>query len=111
MFSNLQKFLIDNNYENLFFLYVKENLDNLELKMAVPGYSKDNIDVSIDNRKLVLSGKSDKAFGFKSFKEAYNLNRDCDVNKVSANVTDGVLYITKFKPQNVAGEVLKIRVD
>jgi len=88
-----------------------ENGDALVIKAELPGMSKDDIDVNIDNGKLTLSGerKSEKEVDedkyyrrertYGKFVRTFALPADADPDKIAAEFKDGVLKIEIPKPE------------
>ena len=89
-----------------------ENGDVLVIKAELPGLSRDDIEVNIDDGKLTLSGerKSDnevekgkfyrreRTYG--KFVRSFALPGDVDPEKVSAEFKDGVLKVEIPKPED-----------
>lgn len=81
-------------------------LDNqYEVHLALPGYKKDSISISVDNNELTISaeevkesevteGFSRREFYQSSFERSFGLPQDVDEDKISAEFKDGVLVIT-----------------
>lgn len=88
-----------------------ENEDALVVKAELPGLSKDDIDVNIDDGKLTLSGerKSENEVGedkfyrrertYGKFVRTFALPADIDPDKILAEFKDGVLKIEIPKPE------------
>jgi HSP20 family protein len=82
---------------------IKENEENFELELFVPGRSKDELIIEIDNAVLTVSSetKEDKEeskenftrreFKFSSFKRAFTLPETVATDKIEATYIDGVL--------------------
>lgn len=89
-----------------------------EFGLAVPGYSKDDIEVTLDGDILSINGSVDTALANGIISERvskkYTL-RDIhlyDLEKIEASVTNGVLtiFIPPKNPNNSSGGSLKIPV-
>ncbi|GLU44138.1 Hsp20/alpha crystallin family protein [Allomuricauda sp. NBRC 101325] len=90
---------------------IKDNTENFELELAVPGMKKDDFTVEIDNDVLTISSevKSEneenkenytrKEFSYTSFKRAFTLPETVDGGKIDAKYEDGVLKLTLPKRQ------------
>ena len=90
---------------------VFESEDALVINAELPGLSKDDIDVNIDEGKLTLSGerksdsevKEDKFYRrertYGKFVRTFALPADIDPDKISAEFKDGVLKIEIPKPE------------
>lgn len=70
--------------------------DTYEVELALPGFSKKDVNVEVEGRKLVISAEvsEDKETYYRqSFKKVYFLPADVDSDVVTATMTDGVLKI------------------
>lgn len=88
-----------------------DNEDALIIKAELPGLSKDDIDVNIENGKLTLSGerksenevtedqyyRRERSCG--KFVRTFALPADVDPDKIAAEFKDGVLKIEIPKPE------------
>lgn len=88
---------------------VKENDNSYEIELAAPGMKKDEMDISIENGVLTISGVSKKEeeekgenftrreFSYSSFKRSFAVPEDVNEEDVKAKYEDGVLKITLTK--------------
>ena len=81
---------------------VTEYADRYELAIAVPGYSKENINVSIDGDLITISGQIEqtadktylrKEFSPKNFKKVFRASDKMDMSKISAKYQSGILNL------------------
>jgi HSP20 family protein len=83
---------------------VIENKDVYELQLAIPGYSKDEVKLSIENNTLTISAEyeekkeeevpySRREFVKTSFERSFSLPRSIDQDKVEASFENGILKI------------------
>ena len=92
---------------------VKENKDNFEIELAVPGFEKKDFEVSIDGNVLNISGEKSKKeeedeenytckeFSYKSFKRSSTLPESVDLSQeVKASYKDGILQIGLAKKED-----------
>ena len=106
---------------------IKKSDDELVIKLAVAGYSKNQISVSLDSGKLVISGSSSnddvkdyttsvntsvvpinyiyKGIAERDFKRTFTLADTVEVDKVT--LSDGMLYVFL---QNIIPESKKPKV-
>jgi len=95
---------------NLPAMNVKENDDNFEIELAVPGYSKEDIEVSMENDILHVcaqnkeesdeedKGYTHKEFSYRAFDHKLKLPSAVNQDKsVKAMYKDGVLKLTLLK--------------
>ncbi len=97
---------------------IYENDDEILLHADMPGVEKDDIKVNIDNGKLELSGVRRLAtngavnweeFGDVEFSRSFSVPQAIDVNKVNAQLRDGVLYLHLPKSDNAKPRQIAIQ--
>jgi HSP20 family protein len=96
-----------------------ENDKAFELHMAVPGYSKSDFKINIDQQQLSVSSEqkhekeetSDhytrREFGYSSFKRSFELPKTVNKEQISASYEDGLLKI--FLPKLEESQVKAVR--
>lgn len=100
---------------------IHEADDHIELSAELPGVEQDDIDVSVLEGVLTLSGekKSTRETGegariiersFGSFKRSFRLNDAIDVDNITASFKNGVLVLTLPKVAEQKPEPRKITV-
>lgn len=78
------------------------------LQLAVPGYSRTDFDIKVENDSLIISSKGvEKSeseakyirseFGFEPFTRTFNLGKSIDSSKVEAHYENGILEFTLQK--------------
>lgn len=119
MNSGLAKtFNMDDLFEDDFFktrndlpaMNVKEHEDDFEIEFAVPGFSKEDFEVSIEDDLLYVSAEKSmeevddedtytrKEFNYSSFNRTLQLPKSVDINQeVKAKYKDGVLKLKLLK--------------
>lgn len=102
---------------------IKKLEDGYELMLAVPGFSKEQIKLSVDENTLSVEGTFDtevkpdekynyKEFGIKSFKRSFILPENVDLDKITASSLNGVLSITiKEKAAEPKAQPKSISID
>lgn len=92
---------------------IKDNTNSFDLELAVPGYKKEDLKVSVDNDVLTISSESKheneekkgdytrREFRYSSFKRSFQLPANADGEKVTANHVDGVLKLSIPKTQAI----------
>ena len=112
LFFDLNK-VINNDYiqkheRNQLINYNTETTDDgVTLTMEVPGYNKNLIDVTVEDKTLVVEGKSNSG-DTDGFKERFTLNDKFDGDGVNAIIVDGIL--TVLVPYNEAIKPRKVKV-
>ena len=101
-------------------LNVKEHKDDFAIEFAVPGFSKKDFEVSIEENVLHIEGEKStkeieededymcKAFSYSSFKRSLVLPESVDLNqKIKAKYKDGILIINLLKKEEAVIEKSK----
>ncbi|UII78879.1 Hsp20/alpha crystallin family protein [Flagellimonas sp. CMM7] len=102
---------MENLNTNLPAVNIKNNTENFELELSVPGGNKDDFKVEVDNDVLTISTEvktedkeikenySRKEFSFSSFKRAFTLPETVDGTKIDAAYENGILRLTLPKKE------------
>ena len=84
---------------------IRENTDGFHLEMAVPGFKKNDFNISVEKDELVISAEvktekeiaeenfTRKEFGYGSFQRTFVLPETVDSGKIGAKYEDGILSI------------------
>lgn len=97
---------------------IYENDDEILLYADMPGVEKDNISVNIDNGKLSLSGMRRmetsgaanwEEFGEVEYRRAFSVPQTIDMDKVNAELKDGVLRLHLPKSEAAKPKQIEIR--
>lgn len=92
---------------------IQETEDNFLVAVAVPGKSKEDFNIELDNDVLTISSEENqennvsekdgkytrKEFSYRSFKRAFSLPDSVDGEKISAAYNNGVLEINLPKKE------------
>lgn len=90
---------------------IMEEKDKFNIELAVPGISKKDIDIKIENDELYISSKANEKenelqenfvrveYNYKTFKRVFELPETVDTKKINAQYKNGVLYITLHKKE------------
>lgn len=95
-----------------------ENANKFILRAEMPGISKENLKVTIDNGKLEISGKIEKdtnkvnndlkysEFTLYDYYRSFKIGNEVDTNNISAKLENGVLNLElpkseAAKPKNI----------
>ncbi|MUP45996.1 Hsp20/alpha crystallin family protein [Gramella sp. BOM4] len=126
-----RKFGLDDFFNDDFFaeeknlpaVNVKEHEDDFEIEFAVPGFSKDDFEVSIENDLLYVSAQKSmedveddddytrKEFSYSSFYKTFQIPKSVDPSKeVKAKYENGILRLQLFKDEK-AMKNLRKRID
>ena len=88
--------------------------DRYEVHAALPGFSKKEISLKVEDGRLHLSGErkslGEDAFGFAStFSRSVNLPEDGEMDKAKASLSNGVLVVTL--PKAAKSMPLEIKIS
>ena len=80
---------------------ITDNDEKFELAVDVPGVKMEDIDISLDDGILMVSGRreaTDSDYSFTSkFSQSFQLDPSIDVDKFTANLKNGVLIVSAPK--------------
>ncbi len=99
---------------------VSETKDEILVKAEIPGVSKDDIDITVENNRLTISGekrqeeeqegknyyRTERNYG--SFRRVFTLPAQADTDKVKASYDDGVLTVKIPKTEVAKGKKVDI---
>jgi HSP20 family protein len=97
--------------ENLPATNIKENEKNFEIEVAVPGFKKNDINVTVDNGMLTVSAEQKqeeqkdedsykrREFSCRSFSRSFKLPENTKEDDITAKYEDGVLKLAVAKKQ------------
>lgn len=98
---------------------VRSNEEAYVIELSVPGFSKEDIKVELDNNTLTISaevvkgekveekGYTFREFGKHSFKRSFRLpENEINVEAIAGNYESGILVMTlpKMKPEQIPGK-------
>lgn len=93
---------------------VIENEKDFEIEVAAPGMNKEDLNVQVSNEGellITLEKKNDKEdkkgkknylrreFSYSAYRQAFTLPDDIEADKITAQMTNGVLHITLPKKE------------
>jgi len=108
-FANLLDDFFARNSNNLVSSYepavnVIDNKETFQIQVAIPGYTKDDVKIAIENNTLTISAEIEikeedvkfnrREFVKTSFERSFTLPRSIDQEKVGAQFENGILTIT-----------------
>jgi HSP20 family protein len=94
-----------------------EDKDGYKLIADMPGVTKENLDISVDNSELTIFGTvSDNQkdaeyseFTLGSYKRKFVLNEEIDSTGINASMENGVLTLTLPKRESVKPRKIEIK--
>ena len=101
---------------------ISEKDDRYELKAELPGFSKDQIDISYENGMLIISAENNqvneekdnegkviqKERSYSNVKRMYSLN-NIDEDNIEAKFEDGILSVDLPKTENSQRKLIDIK--
>lgn len=97
---------------------VKQNDERYTIEMSIPGYSKTDINIAINEGKLVIKSELEKTtsenyklqeFSFGAFSRTFNLPKDANQEDIVAKVSNGILNLTIGKIPEAAPKKIEIQ--
>ena len=122
-YFNTNEFWPSNGYRiNMPAVNVSETKIAFKLDMAVPGKSKEDFEIIVENDTLCISSESvtnseteeknftRKEFNYNSFTRSYRLPKNAQGDKIDAKYSDGVLHIIipKASPSIKKSKTIKV---
>lgn len=81
---------------------VIKHANRYEICLAIPGLSKKDLTIEVDNGQLIISKQSEdqdrnyhlREFNYGKFNRKFQLTEDVDIENIEAKAEDGILYLT-----------------
>ena len=102
---------------------VKENEKNFIITAELPGLSKDDFKLTVEDNSLTLEGekkvekeeKSDNLYrterSYGAFKRVFRLTDSVDSKKIAADYTNGILSVTVPKTEKAKPKQIEVKVS
>jgi HSP20 family protein len=102
---------------------IYETEKGISIIMEIPGVSENDIDLQITDGVLTIKGEkklpyekeSDNFYrlerNFGKFSRSFSLPSSVDINKIKANLKDGILKIEISKKEEVKPKVIKVQKE
>lgn len=99
---------------------IKENDTSYDVSLALPGFSKKDVNIELNDGILTVSSKIEKtdenkdvnyihkSFSTSSFSQSFTISDDVDVNNINAEMENGILNITLGKLNKI--EEVKVKL-
>ena len=95
--------------------YMNEDKKEYYLNMDLPGVEKGDVSVRAENNHIIVSGerKNDSANNnfYGKFEQIFKVPENVKVDKIKANLKNGVLNITFPKDKNAIGKEIDIKIS
>ncbi len=90
---------------------IKESEVSYTLSLALPGFKKEDIDISVEDNYLLVSSKVEKDDFKQPFEKKYLIPDDVNMDQINASMEDGVLDIVIGKYLEVPKTSKKININ
>lgn len=100
---------------------VKETDDAFLVEFAIPGFSKEDVSIDIDQNVMTVSGKKEeksedekytrREFWYNEFKRSFTLPKSVDQEATKATFKDGILTVELPKKPEAKPKSLKIAIN
>ena len=100
---------------------VKETDDAFLVEFAIPGFSKEDVSIDIDQNVMTVSGKKEeksedekytrREFWYNEFKRSFTLPKSVDQEATTATFKDGILTVELPKKPEAKPKSLKIAIN
>jgi len=117
-----------NGSKNVPAVNIIESEDTFKIEVALPGISKKDVNIDVDDNLLTISREvkeekleesketetikyTRKEFSFKSFKRTFSLPESIDADSISASAKDGILVITLPKKEEAKAVKRTIKIS
>jgi len=94
---------------------IRKTEDHYELEMALPGYSKKDVEIKIEKDFLIISSPKEteveanfrlREFNFGKFERKFHLPKNVDSDKITATFKNGILSLALvIKPEAKAKSI------
>jgi HSP20 family protein len=96
---------------------IVEYANKYEITLAVPGFKKEDINISLEKNKLNISAEAKqdetkykhREFGFSDIKRSFNLSDNINKEGIKASTTNGLLVITLNKAETAKPTVIDVQ--
>ena len=101
---------------------ITEDRDNFNIKMELPGLTKDDIKLAVEHTVLAVSGSKEEEtksedknvivneLFYGEFSRNFNLSKDIKIDAIDAEFKDGILNITLPKVEEAKPVVKEINI-
>ena len=101
---------------------IYETDHNYTLRLEMPGVTKEDLEVTLNNEELEISGKVTNEvpegknlryaeYSLHNYRRKFRIGQEIDRNSISANLDNGVLTLTLAKSEAVKPRKIEISVS
>ncbi|MBK8668264.1 MAG: Hsp20/alpha crystallin family protein [Saprospiraceae bacterium] len=101
------------------FANIVEKTESFMIQIAIPGFTKSEVDIHLDGDRLKVSGKRElgsgeikyqrREFDMPSFERIFFLPENIQKDKIEATVINGILQITLLKAEKAVPVSIEVR--
>ncbi|MBL0099258.1 MAG: Hsp20/alpha crystallin family protein [Saprospiraceae bacterium] len=101
------------------FANILEKTESFMIQIAIPGFTKSEVDIHLDGDRLKVSGKRElgsgeikyqrREFDMPSFERIFFLPENIQKDKIEATVINGILQITLLKAEKAVPVSIEVR--
>ena len=100
---------------------IYETKEEYRLKLEMPGVSKDDLSVTMDNNELVIEGKVHESvpensklkyaeYSLYNYHRKFRVGNDIDRNKIDATLENGILTLVLHKSEEAKPKKIEVKV-
>jgi len=120
LFQNIEKSSTNKTYIPK--VRISEDKDNFNIRLELPGMTKEDVKISVENNELTVSGNKKEEMRTEEtnliineiysgeFSRKFNVSNDIKIDAIEAEYTDGVLNITLPKIEEAKPVVKEINI-
>jgi len=84
---------VENNFDFVPSAKIKETENDYKLSLPLPGFKKEDINLSIEDKYLIVSSQVEKDDFKQSFENKYFIPEDVNLEQINAYMENGILNI------------------
>ena len=97
-------------WETTFNSYPSYETDKNELELALPGFTKEDINIEVDGSIMTISATIENESKYrKSFKKYFTISEDVDLDKINATMEHGILRI-EWNKKKASKKATKVNI-
>lgn len=91
--------------------HIKEDSDSFKIALKVPGISKENLKLSVENSILKVEGFSEDWFCDRTYRKEFSLGKEVDIERITSKLENGILNILLPKLEKAKKRVVEIKIE
>jgi len=100
---------------------IYETKEEYRLKLEMPGVSREDLSVTLDNNELIIEGKVHDTipetgklkyaeYSLYNYYRAFRVGEDIDRNKIDATLENGILTLTLHKAEEAKPKKIEVKI-